>query len=138
MLIGLISFLRQLFISKHRSLEFRARVIASMMVCKKKFSQVDFKKIENIAWEIYENDFINAFFLKYTVKEFTIKYQEMNYGLDRLLREIDRELKYTKRYINKIDFDHLRELICKTDENEAFLQERVYEFLLNEVKIYSV
>lgn len=137
MLIGLISFLRQIFVSKHRSLEFRARVLASMMVCKKKFSQSDFEKIQSIAFEIYKDDFINAFFLKYTVKEFTIKYQEMNYGLDKLLREIDKELRYTKRYVKKINFKDLRQLICKTDENEAFLQERVYEFLLNEVKIYS-
>lgn len=137
MLIGFISFLRQVFITKQRTLEFRAKVFTALMLCKKNFSENDFKIIENISWKIYENDFINAFFLKYTIKEFTMRYREMNYGLDKILKEISRELKFNKKYANKIDFSYLRELISKKNEEEAFLQERVYEFLLSEVESHK-
>lgn len=138
MLIGFISFLRQVFNAKQRTLEFQAKVFTALMLCKKKFTENDFKIIENISWKIYENDFINAFFLKYAIKEFTIRYKEMNYGLDKLLKEISRELKFNKKCVSNIDFALLRELISKNDEEEASLQERVYEFLLNEVESYKV
>ena len=72
-----------------------------------------------------------------TVKEYIKKvYEYKNFDIDMLLKEIDDELKLHHRFVKKIDFSHLRRLMSD-DENEAILQQRVYEFLVNEVKIYS-
>ena len=59
-----------------------------------------------------------------------------NLNLDSLLNEIDKDLKTHKRLIKKIDFSHLRRLICD-DDTDALIQQRVYEFFVSEVKSYS-
>ena len=41
-----------------------------------------------------------------------------------------------KNYALKIDFEHLRRLI-DADEYEGLVQQRVYDFLLYEVKTYA-
>ena len=45
-------------------------------------------------------------------------------------------IKNNKKYVKKIDFSHLRRLIGD-DDDDALIQQRVYEFFVCEVKEYS-
>ena len=56
--------------------------------------------------------------------------------LDSLLLAIDQAIRANKNYALKIDFEHLRRLI-DVDEYEGLVQQRVYDFLLYEVKTYA-
>ena len=93
--------------------------------------------IKDIAGEIYPGDEQRIGVLVSIVKEYILKaktYKSLN--LDSLLKEIDRDIKNNKKYIKKIDFSHLRRLIGDDDE-DALIQQRVYEFFVCEVKEYS-
>lgn len=132
-----LSFFREFFIYHHRSLEFRAKIFAAILLAKSKICDNDFDELNEIASEIYVNDEKRKEVLILTVKEYIKKvYEYKNFDIDMLLKEIDDELKLHHRFVKKIDFSHLRRLMSD-DENEAILQQRVYEFLVNEVKIYS-
>ena len=132
-----LSFFREFFIYHHRSLEFRAKIFAAILLVKSKICDNDFDELNEIASEIYANDEKRKEVLILTVKEYIKKvYEYKNFDIDMLLKEIDDELKLHHRFVKKIDFSHLR-ILMSDDENEAILQQRVYEFLVNEVKIYS-
>ncbi|QKF70352.1 hypothetical protein CGEO_0008 [Campylobacter geochelonis] len=119
-------------------MEFRAKIFAAMLLAKKEIVNDDYKKLIKITKEIYKNDNARVGILINTVKEY-VKMAETykNFSLDTLLKDIDKELKVHKRYASKINFEHLRMLISSEDEDDALVQQRVYEFFVNEVKIYS-
>lgn len=133
----ILSLFREILVPQYRSLEFRAKIFAAMLLAKKKVEEKDFKELENILLEIYQ-DKKRIEILIATVKEYVQKANEYkSLNLDSLLKDIDRELKiHKKKFAKKIDFLHLRRLICKDDEEDALIQQRVYEFLLSEVKTY--
>ncbi|AII13887.1 hypothetical protein CIG11343_0007 [Campylobacter iguaniorum] len=134
----LLSVFRELFVPHHRSLEFRAKVFAAMLCAKKEVKNSDFDDVRYIAGEIYSNDHKRVGVLVQTVKEYVNKVKEFNLlTLDSLLLDIDYELKNIKRYAKKIDFSHLRRLMIESDEDDALIQQRVYEYFLEEVKRFS-
>ncbi|MBP3224768.1 MAG: hypothetical protein J6M14_05605 [Campylobacter sp.] len=133
----IFSVFREISISHHRSIEFRAKIFAAMLLAKKKQTDEDYENLREIASEIYSDDSRRVGVLVSIVNEYIQKahtYKSLN--LDSLLVEIDKEIKNVPRYVKKIDFSHLRRLISD-DENDALIQQRVYEFLVNEVKEYS-
>ena len=133
----IFSVFREISISHHRSIEFRAKIFAAMLLAKKKQTDEDYENLREIASEIYSDDSRRVGVLVSIVSEYIQKahtYKSLN--LDSLLIEIDKEIKNVPRYVKKIDFSHLRRLISD-DENDALIQQRVYEFLVNEVKEYS-
>ena len=133
----IFSVFREISISHHRSIEFRAKIFAAMLLAKKKQTDEDYENLREIASEIYSDDSRRVGVLVSIVSEYIQKahtYKSLN--LDSLLVEIDKEIKNVPRYVKKIDFSHLRRLISD-DENDALIQQRVYEFLVNEVKEYS-
>ncbi|MDA3048002.1 MULTISPECIES: hypothetical protein [unclassified Campylobacter] len=133
----IFSVFREISISHHRSIEFRAKIFAAMLLAKKKQTDEDYENLREIASEIYSDDSRRVGVLVSIVSEYIQKahtYKSLN--LDSLLVEIDKEIKNAPRYVKKIDFSHLRRLISD-DENDALIQQRVYEFLVNEVKEYS-
>ncbi|MDA3076954.1 hypothetical protein OFO12_06195 [Campylobacter sp. JMF_04 NA10] len=133
----IFSVFREISISHHRSIEFRAKIFAAMLLAKKKQTDEDYENLREIASEIYSDDSRRVGVLVSIVSEYIQKahtYKSLN--LDSLLIEIDRDLKNVPRYVKKIDFSHLRRLISD-DENDALIQQRVYEYLVNEVKEYS-
>ncbi len=87
----------------------------------------------------YKFHFLSVFgVLVQTVKEYVQKVKEFSYiSLDSLLIDIDYNLKNLRRYAKKIDFAHLRRLMIDSDEDDALLQQRVYEYFLSEVRRYS-
>ena len=133
----LLSVFREVFIPHHRSIEFRAKIFAAMLLSKKKQTDEDYDAIKDIAGEIYPGDEQRIGVLVSIVKEYILKaktYKSLN--LDSLLKEIDRDIKNNKKYIKKSDFSQLRRLIGDDDE-DALIQQRVYEFFVCEVKEYS-
>ncbi|MBR8466235.1 hypothetical protein KDE13_07775 [Campylobacter sp. faydin G-140] len=129
-----LSTFREFLVYHHKSLEFRAKVFASIISCKYDPDEDDFYALNDIANEIYENDKTRKDFLIQTTKEYVAKVKKKDHlTLDALLLSIDKELKTHHRYAKKIDFSHLRRLMSGS-EDEILVQQRVYEFLINEVK----
>ncbi|WP_170019555.1 hypothetical protein [Campylobacter sp. RM16190] len=141
MLIGmklkLLSFFREFFVYHHRSLEFRAKVFAAIIAAKLDPDEDDFIILYEISKEIYDNDEDRKAVLIQITKEYISKVKCKDHlTLDALLLSIDQSMKSHKRYASKIDFSHLRRLI-NGEEEETLIQQRVYDFLLYEVKQYS-
>lgn len=133
-----LSIFRELFVPHYRSLEFRAKILAAMLIAKKNLVDSDYEDVAQIAKDIYDDDKKRIHILVQTVKEYVDKAtQGGELNLDSLLKDIDYELKNIKRYVKKIDFADLRRLMINSDEVDAHFQQQVYEFFLNEVKIYS-
>ncbi|NLY03626.1 MAG: hypothetical protein GXZ15_02110, partial [Campylobacter sp.] len=98
----------------------------------------DYKLIYDLACEIYPKNPLRAELLVKTVKEYIAKTKTYKgYNLDKLLKDIDSDLKHQNRYIKKINFEHLRRLMSLESDGYALIQQRVYEFLIQEVKFYS-
>ncbi|MDY6056794.1 MAG: hypothetical protein SPI60_03195 [Campylobacter lanienae] len=133
-----LSIFRELFVPHYRSLEFRAKIFTAMLIAKNSILDSDYQEVEEIAKDIYKDDKKRIHILVQTVKEYVEKAtQASKLNLDILLKDIDYELKMIKRYVKKIDFEHLRRLMINSDEIDAIFQQQVYEFFLNEVRIYS-
>ena len=133
-----LSIFRELFVPHYRSLEFRAKIFTAMLIAKNSILDSDYQEVEEIAKDIYKDDKKRIHILVQTVKEYVEKAtQGYKWNLDLLLKDIDYELKMIKRYVKKIDFEHLRRLMINSDEMDAIFQQQVYEFFLNEVRIYS-
>lgn len=97
-----LSFFREFFIYHHRSLEFRAKIFAAILLVKSKICDNDFDELNEIASEIYANDKKRKEVLILTVKEYIKKvYEYKNFDIDMLLKEIDDELKLHHRFVKK-------------------------------------
>ena len=132
-----LSAFRGFFIYHHKSLEFRAKIFAAMISAKFDPDEDDFFILNDIVNEIYENDQTRKDFLIQTVREYVARVKRSDrITLDTLLLSIDKDMKDHKRYAKKRDFSHLRRLMSGCEE-EILVQQRVYEFLINEVKLYS-
>ena len=132
-----LSAFRDFFIYHHKSLEFRAKIFAAIISAKFDPDEDDFDVLNDIVSEIYENDQTRKDFLIQTVREYVARVKRNDrITLDTLLLSIDKDMKDHKRYAKKIDFSHLRRLMSCCEE-EILVQQRVYEFLINEVKLYS-
>lgn len=133
-----LSSFRELLIPHHRSLEFRAKVLAAILCVKKIVTDNDYDNVKKIAVEIYGKDAKRIGVLSQIVKEYINRIKVLkNTNIDELLKEIDNELKAVNRYYKKIDFEYLRMLMTDSDEEDILLQQRVYEYMVSEVKIYS-
>ncbi len=135
--INFLSFFRGLFL-RSASIEFRAKIFASMLLAKKKIEDKDYELLKTIIEEIYAKNSIRINILIAIIKEYISMVKNYkSYTLDTILRDIDRDLKLQPRYVKKINFEHLRRIISSSNENDALIQQRIYEFLLSEVEIYS-
>ena len=132
-----LSAFRDFFVYHHKSLEFRAKIFAAIISAKFDPDEDDFYVLNDIVSEIYENDQTRKDFLIQTVREYVARVKRNDrITLDTLLLSIDKDMKDHKRYAKKIDFSHLRRFMSGCEE-EILVQQRVYEFLINEVKLYS-
>lgn len=129
-----ITLFRELLVYHHYSVEFRAKIFAAILGVKNEIDDTDIQNLMDIANEIYENNQDRSLILKNITKEYVDKIK-LSGNIDALLLEIDKDLKKHPRYAKKIDFSHLRRLFSQ-DENDALLQQQVYEFFLSEVKRY--
>ncbi|MCR4942326.1 MAG: hypothetical protein K5978_06025 [Campylobacter sp.] len=126
---------REFLVYHHKSLEFRAKIFAAIISAKNEPNDDDYTPLLDIATEIYDKDESRKNVLIQTTKEYVAKVKKKDHlTLDTLLLSIDKDLKNYRRFASKIDFSHLRRLMSGS-EDEILIQQRVYEFLINEVKI---
>lgn len=130
-----LSVFRELFVYHHRSLEFRAKLFAAMIASNEAADSCEYDALKEIAQEIYGDDEYRVEVMVRTTKEFVNKIVKHNMlSLDELLLDIDRELKLHKRYIQKVNMEHLKRLKCHHDEDTGIVQDRILEFLEAEIK----
>jgi len=134
--IFFLSFFRELFVYHHTSLEFRAKLFASMIASNKIDNSCEYETLKKIAKEIYDDDEYRVDVLVHTTKEYVNKIVENDsIDIDDLLIDIDKQLKRHKRFVTKINMDHLRSFYsCNGDEDTILLQTRILEFYEDEIK----
>jgi len=135
-----LSFFRELFIYHHKSLEFRAKVFASMIASNKKEDSVEYEILREIAKEIYKDqyriDVLVATSKEYVEKIINIK----SLNIDSLIKDIDKEIRKNPRYITKINIRHLKKFLVDinhTHEETHLLQMRIIEYFKNELRYYN-
>ncbi|MCK9256917.1 MAG: hypothetical protein M0P02_02470 [Sulfurospirillaceae bacterium] len=129
-----LSAFRHIFVYHHKSLEFRCKLFAAMIVANKN-NDCAYEILYDLAKEIYKDD-IRVEILLNTTKEYVNKILiHKAFTLDQLLIEIDRELKLNKRFKKKIEIDKLEKFLCDNDEKNYLTQKRILEFLESEAKI---
>ena len=134
----LLSLFREILVTHHRSLEFRAMVLSAMLCAKRVLDEGDYSVITQIASSVYGSDIKRCNILLHAIKEYVQKIKiQSSKTLDSLLIDIDNELKAVPRYAKKIDFAHLRQMMCDSDEEDITMQQQVYEYMLSEVQRYS-
>jgi hypothetical protein len=131
-----LSFFRELFVYHHTSLEFRAKLFASMIAANKIINVNEYKILKDIAKEIYKDDEYRVDVLVHTTKEYVNKIiQNDSLDIDRLLLDIDKDLKKYKRFASKINLEHLKKFYNhNADEDTILLQTRILEFYESELK----
>jgi hypothetical protein len=134
--IFFLSFFRELFVYHHTSLEFRAKLFASMIASNKIDNSCEYVVLKKIAEDIYRDDEYRVDVLVHTTKEYVNKIvQNDSLDIDHLILDIDRELRRNKRFVNKINMDHLRSFYtCNGDEDTILLQTRILEYYESEIK----
>jgi len=135
-----LSFFREFFIYHHKSLEFRAKVFASMIASNQKDDDVEYEILKEVAKEIYKDQYrINV--LVETTKEYVEKIINIkSLNIDSLIKEIDREIRKNPRYITKINIRHLKKFLVQpehTDEKTYLLQLRIIEYFKNELRYFN-
>ena len=131
-----LSFFRELFVYHHTSLEFRAKLFASMIASNKVDNSCEYIVLKKIAKDIYKDDEYRVDVLVHTTKEYVNKIiQNDSLDIDDLIVDIDKELKRHKRFVEKINMNHLRSFYaCNGDEDTILLQTRILEFYESEIK----
>lgn len=131
-----LSFFRELFVYHHTSLEFRAKLFAAMIASNKIDNSCEYKVLKKIAEEIYDEDEYRVDVLVHTTKEYVNKIiQNDSLNIDCLLIDIDRQIRKNKRFVGKINMNHLRSFYaCNGDEETVLLQTRILEFFESEIK----
>ena len=130
-----LSIFRQIFVYHHRSLEFRCKLFAAMIVANAEAQACEYEVLQEIAKELYGEDEYRIEVMIRITKEYVSKviiYNSLN--LDELLLEIDNEMKLHKRFVNKINLDHLQRFMCESDENSNLTQKRILEFFESRIK----
>jgi len=130
-----LSIFRQAFVYHHRSLEFRCKLFAAMIVANPEAKNCDFTVLKEIAQEIYKDDEYRVEVMVRTIKEYVQKVIHSNdLDIDVLIMEINKELKANKRFVQKINLEHLRRFMCQQNEEANLLQTRILEFLEAEIR----
>ncbi len=138
--IKFLSFFRDIFVYHTSSLEFRAKVIASVIAIKYGINECEERILEDLAYKTYKNDKARAKLLIQVTKEYVTKIIDKNeLDINSLIRNIDNTLKSTKRLVYKINIKELKRFLeCSEDSEEIHtIQKRIIEFLQLEIKEYS-
>ncbi|MDD5202302.1 MAG: hypothetical protein PHH41_04090, partial [Sulfurimonas sp.] len=103
---------RELFVYHHSSLEFRAKIFALVIAADENARIENYIVVKNAGMNIYNNDEDRANLLMLNTKEFVKKIRENN-GLltEKLISNIQAELKVIPRYAKKIDVSELYPLL---------------------------
>ena len=128
-----LTLFRSLFVYHHQSLEFRAKILTAVMIGKSEITECEKDLLEEVAQSIYPDDEYRIDVLVNTVYEY-LKIVEVENGqdLDKLIFDINRDIRFNKRYRKKIDIDLLKRfMLCTKDPDDMLMRHRVIEFLEN-------
>jgi hypothetical protein len=125
------SAFREFFVHHHGSLEFRAKILALLIVSNEEINEESYQVVKNIGMNIYKNDEDRANLLMLSTKELVKKVLDNNdLDIDTLILHIQQELKIVPRYAKKIDIESLKPIIDLTrDRDTISYQENILEFL---------
>jgi hypothetical protein len=125
------SAFRELFVHHHGSLEFRAKIFALIIAANDKPSVENYIVVKDLGMHIYDGDVDRANLLMLSTKELVKKIQEDNgLDIDKLIYNIQKDLKIVPRYAKKIEIKALRPLLSLThNEDTLAYQENIIEFL---------
>ncbi len=132
-----LSFFREIFIYHHKSLEFRAKVFASMIASNEKDDSVEYEMLRRVAKEIYKDEYrVNV--LVETTREYVEKIINIkSLNIDSLIKEINKEIRLNPRFIQKLNIRHLKSFIIEkkyANEDTYLLQKRIIEYYKNEIR----
>jgi hypothetical protein len=136
-----LSFFRDIFVYHTSSLEFRAKIIASVIAIKHGLNECEEEILQDIAKKTYKNDEARANLLIEVTKEYINKIIDKNeLDINALIKNIDTTLKNSKRFAYKINIKELKRFLeCSKDNEEInIIQQRIIEFLQMEIKEYSL
>ncbi len=139
--IRFLSFFRDLFVYHTSSLEFRAKLLASVIAINHGINECEEEILNDIAQKIYKNDPARSHLLVQVTKEYVNKIIEKNeLDINALIKNIDNTLKSSKRFAYKINIKDLKRFLeCSQDDEETnIIQQRIIEFLQLEIKEYSL
>ncbi len=135
---GFLSVFRQHFVYHHRSLEFRAKFFAAMICANDNVNDLVYEKIRKIGLEIYGHDEKRIDILIRVTKEYVQKVVYDNgLRLDELIFDLNSIMKDNKKFIKKINLNHLRRLQNKDDEDVFITQQRIIEFAQEKIATLS-
>ena len=122
---------REFFVYNHSSLEFRAKLFALVIAVNEEAKVDNYVLVKSISMDTYKNDEDRAHLLTVSTKEIVQKVRACNgLDIDRLIFNIQIELRNIPRYAKKIEVEKLRELLQFTyDEDTLHYQENILEFL---------
>ncbi len=124
-----LSSFRQHFVYHHRSLEFRAKFFAAMICVNPEIDESIYEKLRKIGLEIYGHDEKRIEILIRVTKEYVQKVILNNgLSLDELIFDLNRIMRDNKKFIKKINLNHLRRLQNKENEDILITQQRILEF----------
>lgn len=123
---------REIFIYHHNSLEFRAKIFATIIIADDNSEECYYDKLKTVSENIYK-DPMRQETLLLTAIEYVKKAKDDNgLGIDELIFDIMNEIKNTPRYIKKINISQLRTIIeCSKDEDSLSYQENIIRFFEN-------
>lgn len=123
---------REVFIYHHSSLEFRAKIFATIVIADKKGEECYYDKLQTASENVY-SDPVRQETLLLTTIEYVKKAKDDNgLGIDELILDIVNEIKNTPRYTKKINILQLRSLMeCSTDKDSLCYQESIIHFFEN-------
>jgi len=138
--IRFLLFFRDIFVYHTSSLEFRAKVYASVIAIKNGMTKCEEDLLNEIGLRIYKKDSARASLLVHVTKEYVNKIIEKNeLDINALIKNIDQELKKSSRFAYKINIKDLKNFLdCSSgDEETRIIQSRIIEFLQLEIKEFS-
>ena len=117
---------RELLLYHHNSLEFRAKLFASLIAANEEYGECELQIVQEAGLKIYkEEDRANT--LSLTVHEYLDKIKVDNgLAIDELIDHLMIDLKKYPRYADKITLEpYLQIMRCCEDEESRLYQERI-------------
>jgi len=122
---------REILIYHHDSLEFRAKIYTLPIVVNIDCGNCEFEKLDDIVEEIYPESLRRQNTLILTIKEYIQKVHRPNgLGVDELIFDIERTIKREKRFVDKINLNHINLLAsCTKDKDTIIYQKRIFSYI---------
>jgi len=130
----ILNAFRELFLYHHSSLEFRAKLFATVIAADERASECEFNQVKKAGMGIYDDeDRSNTLVL--TTREMVDKVLERNgLDIDALIEDIIYDLKTMPRYALKIDISQLEPLLSCQHDPDIIAYQRSILRLFSELR----